>query len=522
MAPSASAPGRSACKRSGPRRGCAASCGKDLSHRKRSHLKSCKPVLPEVRIRRICFSVVALLLIAAAPPSFAQPGATGPVADLNAQAKALSDTEPDKSLAIAVKALAAARDARDVRGEAEALNYIAYGYRAQSLLDMARQSGLESVRLYREAGDEWGQAQGYNTLGLIEADAGKFPEALEYHLRALEIRRKTGDKEGLAYTFNNLGNTYRNMGAFEQAIDFHEQGLKLKVELGLKSSEAFSHHNIGLVHFAKKDYARAVAAYRRGMAIREQLNDPRGIAVSLNAIGQVEALNDPAAALRTYQRALALRRQTGDQRGEMATEINLSDLHRRTGDYAQASAALNRALAIGAKLEAPLMYSNALKGLADLEAARGNFAAAYKHHIAYHQARERMFNEESNERFQKLRLAQEAQQQQQQIQLLEQQGALRDAELSRARTMRTALGVTAVLGIISVALVYARLRLQQQVKTLRGLLPICAWCKKIRDDNGAWTQFESYLSRKGDANFTHCICPVCAETMGSESTTARV
>jgi tetratricopeptide (TPR) repeat protein len=462
---------------------------------------------------------VALLLIAAAQPSLAQPGATGPVADLNAEAKALSDTNPDRSLAIAQRALAAAREAGDLRGEAEAMNYIAYGYRAQSLLDMARQAGLESVRLYRQAADEWGQAQGYNTLGLVEADAGKFPEALEYHLKALEIRRQTGDKEGLAYTFNNLGNTYRSMGAFDKALEFHEQGLKLKIELGLRSSEAFSHHNIGLVHFAKKDYARAIAAYRRGMAIREQLNDPRGIAVSLNAIGQVEALSDPDAALKTYQQALALRRQTGDRRGEMATEINMSDLHRRTGRYGDAAAALNRALSIGATFEAPLMYSNALKGLADLEAARGNFAAAYKHHIAYHDARERMFNEENNERFQKLRLAQEAANQQQQIQLLEQQGALRDAELWRVRTMRTGLAVIAALLIVSVMLIYARLRLQQQVKTLRGLLPICAWCKKIRDDGGAWMQFDSYLSKKGEAEFTHCICPACAEHMTSDART---
>lgn len=457
--------------------------------------------------------IVAAWLLVTAAPAAAQPGATGRVADLNAQAKALSDTDPDQSLAIAQQALAAARDARDVRGEAEALNYVAYGYRAQSLLDLARQTALESVAKYLEAGDEWGQAQGYNTLGLIEADAAKFPEALEYHLRALEIRRKTGDKEGLAYTFNNLGNTYRNMGGFDKALEFHEQGLALKIELGLESSEAFSHHNIGLVHFAKGDYAKALAAYRRGMAIREQLNDPRGIAVSLNAIGQVEALTNPAAALQTYQRALALRRSTGDLRGEMATEINLGDLHRRRGQYADAAAALNRALQLGEQLEAPLMKANAMKALADLEAARGNFAGAYRQLLAYHEAREKLFNDESNERFQKLRLAHEAENQRQHIQLLEQQGALREAELSRARTMRTALGVVAVLGLISLALVYARLRLQQQVKTLRGLLPICAWCKKIRDDNGAWSQLESYLARKSDAEFTHCICPACATSM---------
>jgi tetratricopeptide (TPR) repeat protein len=466
------------------------------------------------------FSIFAVLLLAAAP-ALAQPGASGPVADLNAEAKALSDTDPDQSLAIAQKAQAAARDARDVRGEAEALNYIAYGYRAQSLLDLARQNGLDSVRLYAEAGDQWGQSQGYNTLGLIEADAGKFPEALEYHLKALEIRRATGDREGLAYTFNNLGNTYRNMGAFDKALEFHEQGLALKVELGLKSSEAFSHHNIGLVHFAMRDHARALAAYRRGLAIREQLNDPRGIAVSLNSIGQVEALTNPQAALATYDRALTLRRQTGDSRGEMATHLNIADVYRRASQWQPALDAYRRTLALGQRLDAPLMRSNALRGLAEVEAARGDYAAAYQHQLQHQQERDAMFNQENAMRFQRLQVAHEAEQQQRQIEALEQEGALRDAELSRARTMRTALGAVAVLGLVSVGLVYARLRLQQQVKTLHGLLPICAWCKKIRDDNGLWTQVESYLSKKSEAEFTHCICPTCAAGISADATDPR-
>ncbi len=350
--------------------------------------------------------LVCLVFALTAAPLAAQPGATGPVADLNAEAKAFSDTDPEKSMAAAQKARAAASEAKDVRGEAEALNYIAYGYRAQSLLDQARQAGLDSVRLYAQVGDGWGEAQGYNTLGLVEADAGQFADALGYHLQALAIRQKSADKEGLAYTYNNLGNTYRNLGAFEKALEFHQQGLALKVELGLKSSEAFSHHNIGLVYFAMKDYANAAAAYRRGMAIREQLKDPRGIAVSLNAIGQVQALTDRAAALRTYEQALALRRSTGDQRGEMATEMNLGELHRRSGNFALAAAAYNRALALGSRMDAPLMHANALKGLADLDAARGDFASAYKHHLAFHAAREEMFNEENTERFQRLRLAQ--------------------------------------------------------------------------------------------------------------------
>lgn len=48
-----------------------------------------------------------------------------------------------------------------------------------------------------------------------------------------------------------------------------------------------------------------------------------------------------------------------------------------------------------------------------------------------------------------------------------------------------------------------------QVKTLRGLLPICAGCKKIRDDSGYWNQIEVYIMQHSDAQFSHGLCPDC-------------
>ena len=47
------------------------------------------------------------------------------------------------------------------------------------------------------------------------------------------------------------------------------------------------------------------------------------------------------------------------------------------------------------------------------------------------------------------------------------------------------------------------------VKTLSGLLPICAWCKKVRDDEGYWNQLETYIQTHSDTQFTHGICPEC-------------
>ncbi len=52
-----------------------------------------------------------------------------------------------------------------------------------------------------------------------------------------------------------------------------------------------------------------------------------------------------------------------------------------------------------------------------------------------------------------------------------------------------------------------------KVKTLSGLLPICASCKKIRDDQGYWNQIETYISEHSKAEFTHAICPDCGKKL---------
>jgi PAS domain S-box-containing protein len=50
----------------------------------------------------------------------------------------------------------------------------------------------------------------------------------------------------------------------------------------------------------------------------------------------------------------------------------------------------------------------------------------------------------------------------------------------------------------------------KQVRTLTGLLPICATCKRVRDDQGYWQQVESYISQHSEVTFSHGICPACA------------
>jgi hypothetical protein len=72
-----------------------------------------------------------------------------------------------------------------------------------------------------------------------------------------------------------------------------------------------------------------------------------------------------------------------------------------------------------------------------------------------------------------------------------------------------------LLGVLNVFYIKAISKQKKRVKILEELLPICAYCKRIRDDavkekgTGQWLMMEDYFSKKTDTNFTHGICPDC-------------
>jgi hypothetical protein len=65
-------------------------------------------------------------------------------------------------------------------------------------------------------------------------------------------------------------------------------------------------------------------------------------------------------------------------------------------------------------------------------------------------------------------------------------------------------------------------RSQATVRILRGLLPVCAWCKRIRNDGGAWEQMETYIRNHSQADFTHGMCEECALRLHEEPAPSAV
>jgi len=100
--------------------------------------------------------------------------------------------------------------------------------------------------------------------------------------------------------------------------------------------------------------------------------------------------------------------------------------------------------------------------------------------------------------------------------------------MAQAIALLVYLGAHTILAISLLVLNSQRLEEELQksldeCRMLRGIIPICAYCKKIRDDEGAWGQVENYIRKHPDASFSHGICPECAqrELHDFQETTAR-
>jgi hypothetical protein len=76
--------------------------------------------------------------------------------------------------------------------------------------------------------------------------------------------------------------------------------------------------------------------------------------------------------------------------------------------------------------------------------------------------------------------------------------------------------VTGLIIINAQRLEHDLFKAMEQVKTLKGMLPICSSCKKIRDDKGYWQDVAVYVREHSEAEFSHGICPECMERLYPE------
>ncbi len=269
-------------------------------------------------------------------------------------------------------ALAAARKAHDIRGEAAMLYSLAELQITRKQFGPAGRACTASARLFQQAGDEYGQALVIRHLAYIDRLSGRLDDATRRYEQALRVFRETGDDLATAYVLQNMAAIELERGKPGAARELLLEPLRLSRQAGYGRFEAQVLYRMGEASLLAGELDSAVDAFRSVLLLVRDIGDLIGEAYALRGIGITRVRQGELGQAReALQRAAELAVATGERLMEAQVLRGLGELALASGDPGQAIAHAHQSAGICRALEIPLEEARALALLSDAHAARG-------------------------------------------------------------------------------------------------------------------------------------------------------
>lgn len=459
------------------------------------------------------------------------------------QVNRIEGRAPQEALALAAEGLELARSEGDPVREATLLSSCAYCYSQTGEFELAIQRGKESLELSRRIGNKERIAAAHNTLGIAYTFMGSHSLALEEHLESLRLREELGNRLALVRSLNNIGVLYHNIGQYENAISYYNKLLELikddpddPIRILIKLNVGFSEMKLGRLRDAlrKQEEALELMSKKKQFAL---------LAYAYLNLGLTHTeLEDHPKALEYLKKSLAEYGKQDQKHARVQVLNALARLHLLAEDATAAVPFALEAAALAKRISARTELMKSYDLLTKIYEKQNNMGKSHSYLKLYSEIKDQIYTiQETNKitdistRFATLKKDNE-------IKILQQEKLISSLKIERSKYYSFLLfvGIVFLVAIILLLIKYnkkiksSKLEVEranaglealnqelhekiQQIRTLSGLLPICAQCKKIRNDEGYWEQLEGFISQHSAATFTHGICPTCAEDLYPEA-----
>lgn len=297
------------------------------------------------------------------------------------------------------KALSLFRAANAVTGEIQTLQFIGRLYCHTGDNEEALRVLLQSLPMQESHMNKQSLATTYVNIGNVYCALDDYTEALHYQIRALHIYEDVGDRQGISTALSNIGNVYNHLEEYESALSHYDQALLHKQQLRERQGEATLLNNMGSVYCKLGLYDKAHRCLAESLELFEVCNDRSGIAAALVNTGRVyllETHSDKAGHF--FQKALVILRDIGERREEVECLLALGHLSILAHHTPRAFRWLEEALALATSMNATSYLWQVHNHLAQACEQEGNIAQALEHYRAFHEIKERVFNEDSDKR----------------------------------------------------------------------------------------------------------------------------
>lgn len=337
------------------------------------------------------------------------------------------------------------------RSLASAINNWGYLQDANGKQDLAIELYLRSLQLRKEVNDQAGVAQSLNNLATLYQTMGNVNKAIDYFEQSLNIRKEINDKEGIAESLNNLGFLYDHLGDYLKALSFHQQSYALRekindvsgmcgslinigniysnnlndhikaiiywrksMELSIKSNNkanlAHALNNIGVAFkkiaelekrkrgFSSKMKSEIDSAYfycKKSLKIRNETNDKKGIAYSLNNLGQLSLLNNNFDdAEKYFLESLSIRKQINDKKDIAITLTDIGYVNFYKNNYNIAEKYASEAHKIALEIGFPEVVQRSSHLMYQLSLKKGSFEKALNYYTLFNSMKDSIQNQD--------------------------------------------------------------------------------------------------------------------------------
>lgn len=413
------------------------------------------------------------------------------VMELNSLLREYVNQDPLLARNFGENALELSRKIDYKEGIALSTMYIGIVAKTQSEYNEALRRFREALQIYESLNNEEGIAKCSNNLGNVFREQGLQEDALKYYLKALEIFESQGNKEQISILYNNIALVHYELGNNSKSLEFHQKSLRIKQDLNDLPGISASYNNMGTVFRNLNETDKALEMFRNSLKLDEQLNDKYGIAVSLNNIGLIYySRNNFEDALTHYYKALEVSRSVDFKDGMALAMIGIGDVYNDQGKYRDALSFFERSLAISKESNIRSRIKDSYAGIAKAYYGLRDYQRAYDYFREFSMLKDSMLNEESTSIIARIQETYNSEKKDRQIELLEKNRQIQEADLKRKNTTIYSLYAGITLVLLLVFFIYKNYREKQKAN-----VALSAAYRQIEEKNKDITDSINYARK---------------------------
>jgi len=384
----------------------------------------------------------------------------------------------------------------DRKLESRLLGDICWAYQNSGRYREAMEFGFKRLNLAVELKDRKEEASSYSRIGIVYWRLACYEDALNYHLKALSLFEELINRNGLAGTYTNIGILYFDMENYDKALEYFNEVFEVLGDA--HDSKSILHisnalNNIGAIHEVLGNFTEALVCHRKSLKIREEQDDRKGISQSIINIGiSLEGLGKHKEALDNLFKSLEITREIENHKTEAEALLNIGISYASLNNMEKALSYFKQCRDIAEEIDAKCLLCDSLNQISSIYERMSEPVKALDYFKRYRSLEKEIFSEDSKKKIIELEITHNV------------KSRIKEAEITRQKNKELAETNNELREALA------------KVKTLSGLLPICANCKKIREDDGYWKHLESYFAEHSEIHFTHGLCPDCLKKLYPE------